>query len=85
MTELKEAYITSDLDLASTLVALRFPLLDLQSTQFPAQFAFEDTEEMREKIALYDELKLLLQPQIFSSAKKRLRSRMTDSSTNPKR
>lgn len=75
-------YQTTDLDLGSTLVAFRFPVVGVHFRGKLAELSFEITDELSTALDKYWEKTLLIQPQVLFEARRFLRSRINDALIN---
>jgi len=72
---MNKAFSTSDFCLATTLVSLGFPILQLDRTDpRRVNFVFADQKDLQEEINLFWEEKTLISPMAFYYAQKKLKS-----------
>lgn len=85
----KQPFSTRDLYLASTLVTLRFAMIgiDMQIEGIKPKaigyFKFEDSPELRETRAKYNQSGLLVEPKLFISNLQSLKAEVTNMQQNP--
>jgi hypothetical protein len=75
-------FSTTDLDLASALLACGFSVENIMPVRGKAQLYFLTSEIFDKTVAKYWEQTLELKPQLLFSAKKHLRAQINDLSSN---
>lgn len=75
-----QKYITTDLDLAATMIAFKFNC-ELQKGRF-VEFVFEVDDEFDQVLTKYSRETLLVQPQYLLEARRRLAARLNNFNQN---
>lgn len=88
-TEPQNVYTTRDLYLAAAFVTLKFPLVDInfqfegQSSNPVGYFSFEKTQTLLEAENSYWRSELALEPKLYVTNMKGLKSRISNNIKNP--
>ncbi len=67
---------TPDLCLAATLKSLKFPVMEIDTSDYKFQFCFEETQALESLRTQYDRDQILVSPKEYDNSKRELQRRI---------